>query len=112
MTNFIALIDCDNFYASCERVFDPSLKNRPVVRAFLNHSSCFVTHSALEKFSKDGSVNLHVASQNEPLSFSIETKPRHGGREKNLKNRHVTTDRNKNTVFAEQDTRMTDILNW
>ena len=27
----IALIDCNNFYASCERVFNPSLNNRPVV---------------------------------------------------------------------------------
>ncbi len=26
-----ALVDCNNFYVSCERVFDPSLRNRPVV---------------------------------------------------------------------------------
>jgi DNA polymerase V len=26
-----ALIDCNNFYVSCERVFDPALENRPVV---------------------------------------------------------------------------------
>ena len=27
----IALVDVNNFYASCEKMFDPSLKNRPVV---------------------------------------------------------------------------------
>jgi len=26
-----ALVDCNNFYVSCERVFDPSLKGRPVI---------------------------------------------------------------------------------
>ena len=26
-----ALVDCNNFYVSCERVFDPSLRRRPVV---------------------------------------------------------------------------------
>lgn len=31
MTNAIALLDCNNFYASCERVFDSSIKNKPVV---------------------------------------------------------------------------------
>lgn len=27
----VALVDCNNFYASCERVFNPSLNNKPVV---------------------------------------------------------------------------------
>ncbi|HMV59328.1 MAG TPA: hypothetical protein PLR85_20220 [Nitrospira sp.] len=27
----IALIDGNNFYVSCERVFNPTLENRPVV---------------------------------------------------------------------------------
>ena len=26
-----ALVDCNNFYASCEKLFDPKLANRPVV---------------------------------------------------------------------------------
>ena len=26
-----ALVDCNNFYASCEKLFDPQLENRPVV---------------------------------------------------------------------------------
>ena len=31
MTAPIALVDCNNFYASCERLFDPGLRGRPVV---------------------------------------------------------------------------------
>ena len=27
----LALVDCNNFYVSCERVFRPSLNGRPVV---------------------------------------------------------------------------------
>jgi nucleotidyltransferase/DNA polymerase involved in DNA repair len=27
----IALVDCNNFYASCERVFNPTLNGKPVV---------------------------------------------------------------------------------
>lgn len=30
-TNRIALVDCNNFYASCERVFNPKLDGRPIV---------------------------------------------------------------------------------
>src|SRR5437867_12951506 len=31
MENIFALIDCNNFYVSCERVFQPKYKNVPVV---------------------------------------------------------------------------------
>ena len=27
----IALIDCNNFYASCERIFNPKLTGKPIV---------------------------------------------------------------------------------
>ncbi|HPN30984.1 MAG TPA: Y-family DNA polymerase [bacterium] len=39
-----ALIDCNNFYASCERAFDPSLKNKPVV-ILSNNDGCIVSRS-------------------------------------------------------------------
>lgn len=39
-----ALIDCNNFYASCERVFDPALKHRPVV-ILSNNDGCAVAMS-------------------------------------------------------------------
>ena len=40
----LALVDCNNFYASCERVFDPSLKKRPVV-VLSNNDGCIVARS-------------------------------------------------------------------
>ena len=40
----IALIDCNNFYASCERVFNPLLCNKPVV-VLSNNDGCVVARS-------------------------------------------------------------------
>ena len=34
------LLDCNNFYVSCERVFDPTLNNRPVAVLSNNDGSC------------------------------------------------------------------------
>lgn len=31
MTKIIGIADCNNFYASCERVFNPSVRNKPVL---------------------------------------------------------------------------------
>ncbi len=39
-----ALIDCNNFYVSCERIFDPGLLGRPVV-VLSNNDGCVVTRS-------------------------------------------------------------------
>ena len=38
------LADCNNFYASCERVFDPSLAGRPVV-VLSNNDGCVIARS-------------------------------------------------------------------
>lgn len=40
----IALADCNNFYVSCERVFRPSLENRPVI-VLSNNDGCAVARS-------------------------------------------------------------------
>ena len=40
----IALLDCNNFYASCERVFDASLKTRPIV-VLSNNDGCVIARS-------------------------------------------------------------------
>ena len=39
-----ALADCNNFYASCRRVFNPSLVDRPVV-VLSNNDGCIVARS-------------------------------------------------------------------
>lgn len=40
----IALIDCNSFYASCEKVFRPDLKNKPVI-ILSNNDGCIVAMS-------------------------------------------------------------------
>ena len=39
-----ALVDCNNFYASCERVFNPFLENKPVV-VLSNNDGCVIARS-------------------------------------------------------------------
>ncbi len=44
MDRFFALVDCNNFYASCERVFQPRLNGKPVV-VLSNNDGCVVARS-------------------------------------------------------------------
>jgi DNA polymerase V len=39
-----ALVDCNNFYASCERVFNPNLQNKPVA-ILSNNDGCVISRS-------------------------------------------------------------------
>jgi DNA polymerase V len=39
-----ALIDCNNFYASCERLFRPDLRNQPIV-VLSNNDGCVIARS-------------------------------------------------------------------
>jgi len=40
----IALVDCNNFYASCERVFNPKLQHRPI-GVLSNNDGCIIARS-------------------------------------------------------------------
>ena len=40
----IALADCNNFYASCERVFQPKLEGKPIV-VLSNNDGCIIARS-------------------------------------------------------------------
>ena len=44
MPRLLALVDCNNFYASCERVFQPALRGRPVV-VLSNNDGCVIARS-------------------------------------------------------------------
>ena len=74
-----ALIDCNNFYVSCERVFNPKLNNKPVV-VLSNNDGCAISRSneaknlgipmgapafKYEKIFREN--NVHIFSSNFPL---------------------------------------------
>lgn len=42
--NLFGLADCNNFYCSCERVFQPDLRNKPVV-VLSNNDGCIIARS-------------------------------------------------------------------
>lgn len=44
MPDLVALIDCNNFYASCERVFQPELRGKPLV-VLSNNDGCVIARS-------------------------------------------------------------------
>jgi DNA polymerase V len=52
----IALVDCNNFYVSCERLFQPRLEGKPVV-VLSNNDGCVVSRS---QEIKDLGINMAV----------------------------------------------------
>ncbi len=44
MEKLFALVDCNNFYVSCERLFRPELQNQPVV-VLSNNDGCIIARS-------------------------------------------------------------------
>ena len=48
MTPVYALVDCNNFYASCERLFRPDLNGQPII-VLSNNDGCVVARSAEAK---------------------------------------------------------------
>lgn len=48
MSSSFALVDCNNFYASCERVFDPSLRRVPII-VLSNNDGCVIARSEESK---------------------------------------------------------------
>ena len=42
--SYIAIVDCNNFYASCERIFNPRLNNKPVI-VLSNNDGCVIARS-------------------------------------------------------------------
>ena len=44
MSKVFALVDCNNFYASCERIFAPALEGKPVI-VLSNNDGCIIARS-------------------------------------------------------------------
>lgn len=44
----LALVDCNNFYASCEKLFNPAFKDKPLI-VLSNNDGCAVSRSAEAK---------------------------------------------------------------
>ena len=45
---WFALVDCNNFYASCERIFTPNLEHKPIV-VLSNNDGCIIARSQESK---------------------------------------------------------------
>lgn len=66
------IIDCDNCYVSCERVFRPDLNNRPVV-VLSNNDGCVValSNEAKQMGVREGTPYFEVLSQFGSRSLSV-----------------------------------------
>jgi len=47
-TKKLALVDCNSFYVSCERLFNPKIRKKPVV-VLSNNDGCIVSRSTEAK---------------------------------------------------------------
>ena len=86
-----ALVDANSFYASCERVFDPTLAGRPVV-VLSNNDGCIVARSAEAKA-------LGIA-MGEPL-FKVRDV---------IRRNHVTVFSSNYTLYDSMSRRVQDVL--
>lgn len=79
-----ALADVNSFYASCERVFRPDLKGKPVV-VLSNNDGCVIAHSAeSKKYVRMGTPWFQVKNESYPekiyafssnTSFTLQCRP-------------------------------------
>lgn len=67
------LVDCNNFFASCERVFNPALQNKPIV-VLSNNDGCVIARSnEAKKIVKMGDPYFKIKDilqENEVIIFS------------------------------------------
>ena len=65
----IALADCNNFYASCERVFRPSLEGRPVI-VLSNNDGCLAARMKPRPLFDGGSSDQEIVRRDGVVVFS------------------------------------------
>ena len=56
----IGLADCNNFYASCERVFNPKLQNKPVFLSCPQDAFGFDLRAANKVETEEKNIELQV----------------------------------------------------
>ena len=71
MTKLFALVDCNNFYASCERVFNPALRNKPIV-VLSNNDGCVIARSNEAKAIGIGMGEPHFKCQNLLIQHKVQ----------------------------------------
>lgn len=88
----IAMVDCNSFYASCEQVFRPDLKGRPIA-VLSNNDGCIIAKNA------DAKALTHI-NYKEPL-FKIKSI---------LKQNDVTTFSSNYTLYGDLSMRVMNVL--
>lgn len=86
-----ALVDCNNFYVSCERVFDPSLEGKPVV-VLSNNDGCIISRSEEAKM-----LGLKMA---EPVFTKV----------KFIRDNQVQVFSSNYALYGDMSRRVTDVL--
>lgn len=86
-----ALVDCNNFYASCEKLFDPTLKDRPVV-VLSNNDGCVIARS---REAKDLGIPMGAPW------FKIQAEARRNG---------IVAFSSNYALYADMSNRVTDVL--
>lgn len=71
MAGLIAIVDCNNFYASCERLFNPKLNGKPVVVLSNNDGFCNRTFTVkrVMRSTDVGGLTAHQFYQREHWSY-------------------------------------------
>lgn len=91
MKEIFALVDCNNFYASCERVFNPKLEKKPIVVLSNN----------------DGIV---VARSNEAKALGIKMGAAVFEIEDSIKKNHIEVFSSNYTLYADMSDRVMETL--
>ena len=63
---YYGLVDCNNFFVSCERLFNPELEGKPVV-VLSNNDGCAISRSNEAKALGAASVECMATFENEKL---------------------------------------------
>jgi DNA polymerase V len=86
-----ALVDCNNFYASCERVFQPQLVGKPIV-VLSNNDGCIISRSEEAK-----ALGIPMGAP----EFQVREQ---------LKNNNITIFSSNYTLYGDLSGRVMDIL--